>query len=266
MAKEVAKASASNLPAISGDGFEEFAGAGLENVGSNDILIPRLTILQSLSPQLNKKKAEFIEGSEIGSIVDVGTGEMFPEGVLFLPVHYRKEYLEWAPRASGQGLVKVHSDASILDQAPRNDRNQNVLPNGNYIAETAQWFGLNLTADRRKCFIPMASTQLKKSRKWMTLATSERLKRPDGSEFAAPLFYRSYKLTTGTESNSQGEWASWAIARGATLPELGEMLGVDWRAVKEEAVEFAKALQSGAVKADNADDPTETGPTNEGAM
>ncbi len=266
MAKEVAKTSASNLPAISGDGFEEFAGAGLENVGSSDILIPRLAILQSLSPQLNKKKAEYIDGSEIGSIVDVGTGEIFPEGVVFLPVLYRKEYLEWAPRASGQGLVKVHDSADILAQAPRNDRNQNVLPNGNYVAETAQWFGLNLTADRRKCFIPMASTQLKKSRKWMTLATSERLKRPDGSEFAAPLFYRSYKLTTGMESNSQGEWASWAISRHLTLPELGDALGVDWRSVKEEAVEFAKALSAGTVKADNADDPSEAAASNEGAM
>lgn len=265
MAKEVTKTSASNLPAISGDGFEEFAGAGLENVGASDVLIPRLTILQSLSPQLNKKKSEYIEGSEIGSIVDVGTGEMFPEGVLFLPVLYRKEYLEWAPRSSGLGLVKVHADASILDNAPRNERNQNVLPNGNYVAETAQWFGLNLTADRRKCFIPMASTQLKKSRKWMTLATSERLRRPDGSEFPAPLFYRSYKLTTGTESNSQGEWASWAIARSMTLPELGEALGLDWKSVKEEAVAFRDALSAGTVKADNSDEAPE-GASAEGAM
>lgn len=265
MAKEVTKTSA-NLPAISGDGFEEFAGAGLENVGSNDVLIPRLTILQSLSPQLNKKKAEFIDGAEIGTIVDVGTGEMFPNGVLFLPVYYRKDYLEWAPRSSGKGLIAVHTDPEIMKQTKRDDRKKDVLPNGNYIAETAQWFGLNLTADRRKCFIPMASTALKKSRQWMTIATSERLKRADGSEFSPPFFYRGYNLTTGTESNAEGEWANWVINRGPTLPELGEPFGFDWKVVKEEAAKFLASLQAGEVRADNSETDLQGAASTEGAM
>ena len=245
---EVAPAT-NQLPDIAG-GFEQYAGAGLENVGVKDLLVPRLSILQALSPQLKRKDAAYIEGAEAGMIADVGTGELFPDGVLFLPVHYRKDFLEWAPRSTGKGLVATHGDPSILDQCSRDEKNRPVLPNGNYIAETAQFFGINLTAGRRKCFIPMASTQLKKARKWNTLATGEKLKRSNGTEYTAPLFYRAYKLGTADESNTEGSWAGWTIERDKSLPELEEMLGTPWANVLQEVLEFREALILGELKAD----------------
>jgi hypothetical protein len=244
---EVAKAT-NNLPAAMD--FADYAGAGMENVGVSDLLVPRLAILQALSPQLKKKDSAYIEGAELGNIADVGTGEIFADGVVFLPVHYRKDYLEWAPRSSGKGLVNVHHDPAILDRCTRDEKNRPTLPNGNYIAETAQFFGLNLTADRRKCFIPMGSTQLKKARKWMTLATGEKLKRDDGTEFVAPLFYRTYLLETADESNAEGEWAGWTINRGQALPELDGVFGCTWRVLRDEAIEFREALIRGEIKAD----------------
>jgi hypothetical protein len=243
----VAKKEESTAVAESG-GFEEFAGAGMEEVGAQDLLIPRLAIIQALSPQLNKSKSEYIEGAEQNQICDVGMGEIFQDGVLFLPVHYSKVYLEWAPRATQKGLVQIHTDASILDQTTRNDRNQPILANGNLIQETAQFFGLNLTAGGRHTFIPMSSTQLKKARKWLTLATGERLKRANGQEFTPPLFYRTYHLGVSNESNAEGSWGGWSVERGPALPELGE--GFDWRAIKEKAVAFRDSLSSGDMKAD----------------
>lgn len=242
------------LPATMNDDFEAFAGAGMEEVGANDLLVPRLAILQALSPQINKRKAEYIEGAEVGLIADLGTGEIFPDGIWFLPVHYRKDYLEWAPRDTGKGLVEVHHDPAILDRCSRDDRNRPILPNGNYIAETAQFFGLNLTAGRRMCFIPMTSTQLKKARRWNTLAMGEKLKRADGSEFTAPLFYRTYNLTTAEESNNDGDWSGWKIERGITLPEITqEDHGIDWRSLKQEAIDFRDSVVKGAAKADTSD-------------
>lgn len=244
-----AKAGATALANVSDDFFQANAGAGLENVTSSDLLVPRLTIIQALSPQLNPKKPEFIEGAAIGDICDVGTGELFKDDILFLPVYYRKEYLEWAPRASGEGLIAIHADATILEQTTRNERKQAVLPNGNIIAETAQFFGLNLTADRRRCFLPMSSTQLKKARKWITLATSEKLRRGDGSEYVAPLFYRTYELGTAEESNNQGDWAGWVVNRGPALPEL-ELDGIPWVDIGKEAAAFREMIIAGEVRGD----------------
>ena len=123
------------------------------------------------------------------------------------------------------------------------------MPNGNLISETAQFFGLNLTAEGRKSFVPMASTQLKKARKWLTLATGEKLSRDDGSTYTPPLFYRAYHLTTAEESNSEGEWAGWRVERGLTLPEL-EAEGFDWRSLKADCEGFLETLIKGAASGD----------------
>jgi hypothetical protein len=232
------------------DEFGSYAGQGMENVTSGDLLVPRLTILQALSPQLKPRDSAHIPGAAVGTICDVGVGELFPDGLLFLPVYYRKDYLEWAPRATGKGLVGVHGDPAILDQTVRDEKNRPILPNGNLIAETAQFFGINLTAGRRKCFLPMASTQLRKAKKWLMMTTGERLKRADGSDFVAPIWYRTYHLTTADESNNEGDWSGWVINRGAAIKDLD--LGFDWRSLKEEAIEFREALIKGEAKADTA--------------
>lgn len=233
------------------DEFEQYQGDGLGNVTADNLMIPRLGIIQKLSPQLDKNKSEYIKEAEVGDIVDVGTGDLFKEGIIFLPVLFKTDWLEWAPRASGRGLINIHRDSAILEQCTVDEKKRNVLPNGNYIAETAQFFGLNVTADLRKSFIPMTSTQLRKSRKWNTLSTGERIKNKAGQLFMPPLWYRFYSLTTGHESNSEGDWEGWVINRSVSLPEAAELgLSFGWRDIKALAVEFSEQLAKGEAVAD----------------
>lgn len=263
MAKNDLAQAKTNLPSTEVDAFDQYAGAGLENVTKSDVLIPRLTLLQALSPQLNKKKPEYIEGAGIGDIADVGTGEIFEGDIQFLPVHFAKVWIEWAPRDSGKGLVAIHNTAACLDDCTQNDRGQLVNAAGNYFAETSQFFGFNLKADRRKCFVSFTSTQLKKARKWNTLALSEKVTREDGSEYTPPLFFRTYSLGSAEESNAQGDWAGWTINRGPKLQELP-----NWKNLFSEAVQFRDQIVSGEVKGDNSDlgeDAASAG-ASEGAM
>lgn len=245
--------------AVADDFFQENAGAGLDNVTAKDLLIPRLTILQALSPQLKPRDAAFIEGAQVGDICDVGTGTLFKGSILFLPVYYRKDYLEWAPRSSGKGLVNIHADASILDQTERDEKNRPVLANGNLIQETAQFFGFNLNANRQMCFIPMASTQLKKARKWVTLAAGEKLRRRDGSEFTAPIFYRAYELGTAEEKNSEGDWSAWTVNRGPALPEM-EFDGTPWQVIAQQAADFRLQIMGGEARGDLSDANSDIAP------
>ena len=248
------------------DAFGEFAGEGFENVTQKDLLIPRITILQKLSPQLSSRKPEYIKGATEGLFCDVATSDTFPN-IDFLPVLFRVDYLEWAPRASGKGLVAIHSDPSILDQCIKNEKMQ-YFNGENIVMETAQWFGLNMTADWRRSFIPLSSTGLRRSRAWMTLATNEKIVRRDGSRFTPPLFYRIYHLSSVETSNSSGEWFALKADRGPTLPEYNTK---NWQDIKMECIEFRKSLLAGTVKADLAsmagdpDQPDESA-SNERAM
>lgn len=253
----VAQAKGANLPSTSDD-FSAFDGmeTGYENVTARDLLIPRLTVLQGLSPQVTQGKPEFDEDAKVGDIYDVGLGERFPKGVVFIPVFYQKQWLEWAPRASGKGLQGIHDSDAILAETEKDDKGKDILPTGNYITETAQLYGLNVTADFRKSFIPMASTQLKKARRLLTLATSEKLTRDDGSQFTPPLFYRSYILTTVPESNNEGNWMGWKIERGDALPDFA-----NWKQLMHDIKEFRDSLAAGTVKGDIASMESEAGST-----
>ncbi len=236
--------------------FDPSMGTGLENVTASDLLIPRLCILQKLSPQVDETKPLFDPKARVGMIYDVGLQEGFGEGLHFLPVQFVKQWLEWYPRKSSKGLAAIHSTNDILDKCELDEKNRPTLPNGNYVAETSQFYGFNLSAGNRRSFLPMASTQLKKARRLLTLATNEKLKRADGTEFTPPLFYRTYKLTSVPESNAEGSWMGWAVERDVAIDELP-----NWKNLMAEVKEFRESLTKGDVRGDIAAMAEEAGVT-----
>ncbi len=235
----------SNLPATveAADAFGAFAGAGFENVTNGDKGISRLVLLQPLSPQVIFGDAKHVPNAKLGDIFDPSTGEVIPAPVTFLPVFYKREWLEWAPKETGKGLIEVHSTADIMRHTRPNEKNKPILDNGNMIVETAQWYGLNLSANDRPSLIGFTSTQHRKSRQWMALADGETIQ---GTNKKAPLFYRTWLLGSAIERKQSYTWAGWTIARGKLLQEAR----TDWLAVLKRAVEFKESVSSGTVQAD----------------
>lgn len=234
-----------NLPST----VEDFdSQEGFENVTARDVVIPRLTILQDMSPQLKKNKAEFIKGAEAGQFCNTATGVILPAPLTLIPCFYAMVYLEWAPRASGKGLVRNYgTDASILDKTERDEKNKNVLKNGNYIAETATWFVLiqDEEGDWSQAFLPLSSTQLKNSKRWMTKLKAERVARPDGSKFNPAIYYRAWQANVTQESNNEGDWFGWGFEPADQINEIDpskELLGV--------AKEFCRQAKVGLVRGD----------------
>lgn len=225
------------------DEMEAMAGAGLENVTAKDLLIPRIAILQSLSYQLQRTRPQFMPDAKKGMFCDVGLNELLDSPLTVVPVYFITQYLEWLP--GRKGLAGIHDDPSILAAATPNEKRQPVLPNGNLIQETAQFYSLLPDVDMRRCFIPMASTQLKKARTWNTYATSEKLKRRNGEDFTPPMFYRSYKLTSVPESNDSGEWDGWKIERDKPIEQMEN--GVE---IFKAARDFLESIVAGRTKAD----------------
>lgn len=221
--------------------------SGFENVTSADITIPRITILQKLSPQLDKKKPEFVEGAEVGMFCDTSTGDVFTE-LKIIPVFYALVYLEWAPRNTGKGLVQNHGmDKSVLDRAQQDEKRKWWLPNGNYVAETATYFCLNVSGGNSRCFIPLASSGLKASRDWMAALSRMKGTRADGSTFDVPLMYRSWVAHSVERSNNEGDWYTWRFDPAETILELDPT-----RELLAEAKLFYEAASSGLVRANMA--------------
>lgn len=233
--------------AAAGD-FSAFEGApsGLENVTAQDLIIPRITILQALSPQLQKSKPDYNPIARQGDFCDTATGELWSDEMYVIPCFYARVYLEWAPRASGGGLVANHgTDASVLDKCTPDEKRRLITPNGNLIAETATFFVKNMSANGRRSFIPLSSTQLKNGRKWMTVICNERLKRGDGSEFMPPIYFRSWKAIPVEQSNSQGSWFGWKFEPSKNILELDPS-----KSLLKECIEFHEQARDGLVRGD----------------
>lgn len=248
----VAKATAhEQLPATTDEiDFSGEAGRGLEHVGAGDLIIPRLVILQALSPQLDPNSPAHVEGAQLGDICDVALGKVYKKGVWVLPCMFRKTYIEWAPRKSGEGLKAIHTDPSILDECEVDDKRNYTLPNGNYIQETMEFYTLILNDERRKAYIPMARTQLKHGRKWITAAKAIRRTDAKGRPFEPPFYATSFKLTTAKESNNEGSWAGWKIETGFPIEQAAAHLKISASELRLEAMAFADMIDKGHAVAD----------------
>lgn len=242
--KALVPSKGAQLPARLSERLFNAAGAGMETVTARDIIIPRVTALQSLSPQVSKSKPEFIKGAEKGMFCDTATGTTWDgeDGILILPVKYQLNWLEWAPRKTNKGLVQIHDTDAILGECKKDEKGKWITPDGNTVIETAQFYALNLSDDNRRIFMSFAGTQRKKAKKLMTLATNEKVEH-DGIKRTAPLFYRSYLATLAIESNDEGEWFGWTFVRDKNIEELGDDLF-------DEAMSYLKAVQTGGAKMD----------------
>ena len=49
---------------------------GMDQVTTADVTLPRYVILQGLSPQVNSRKDEYIEGAKMGMILNTATGKV----------------------------------------------------------------------------------------------------------------------------------------------------------------------------------------------
>lgn len=201
---------------------------GFEHTQADDFGLPFLTIVQKGSPEVDKTHKDHgikaIEGASIGDVIDTQAREIVhregkPQVIEFVPCMFQKAYVEWKPRTSGGGFVKQHFEPGILTQCKRDEKNRDVLPNGNTVVTTAYFFGLLLREglDPKPVVIGMSSTQLKKARLWLNLMSGLKVERPDGTKFTPPMFARKYYLHTVAESNAEGSWYGWAIESGEML-------------------------------------------------
>ena len=236
----------SNLPAT--DDLEalmrQHAGEGLDTIGVDDLLIPRLTILQGMSPQIAQGRPEFDPNARAGQIYDVGMKEGYPDGITVVFAYSTRAWNEWAPRHTGRGIVQRHDSPLILQNCKPGENGQPTLPNGNTIVDTMEFYLLNLSARGRKSFIPMTSTQIKEAKR-INNYVSEEIEDAQGNVYRPPIYYRTYRLSTVSTSNAKGTWFLWKAEKGAKLSEVG-----GGAKLFETVRSFREALIKGAVKGD----------------
>lgn len=239
--KQVAKKE-DNLPALA-ETFEEMDDMGFESATADSYAIPFLVILQANSPQVKKSSGAYIQGAEEGKILNTVENTIYDgdEGVLVIPCMYRQGFVEWIPRDSGGGFVQEYAP----HEAPRTERdddNRDVLPNGNELMDTRYHSVLLVNADgtASPVVIAMTRTQVKKSKRWMTLMQSIKFPKKDGSgTYTPPMFSHAYRLKTVVENKDEYSWFNWNVEKEYMIEE---------GAIVAQAKKFHDAVKAGEVR------------------
>jgi hypothetical protein len=214
---------------------ESDIGTGFEGADSDAFAVPFLRILQAGSPQCKRSEGAYIKGAEEGMILNTVTQEVMDgdEGINVVPAMYQRQLIEWQLREAGGGLVATHApDPSLLAACEKDDKGRDILPNGNQLVDTRNHYVI-LVKDNGElipAIISFSSTQLKKSRQWMSMMQQKRVN-IGGTSKPAPMYAYSYHITTVPESNDKGSWFGWRIGDSSpiTEPEVVEAA----RAIRE---------------------------------
>ena len=170
---------------------------GNENVSNEDLQLPRIDVLQALSPQINKKKDNYIEGAEVGMLFNTLTGELYPDGVSITPVTFVKRHLVWVDRKkdSEGGLRSIFDtpeEAEAFVEAQADEDKLEVVATAEHLV---------MLDDGTEVIVSMAKSRMKVSRKFNSLVRLN----------AGDRFSRRYKLTSVDDKSSQGEFQNIAI-------------------------------------------------------
>lgn len=180
---------------------------GSEDVTMDDLTLPRIEVLQALSPQIKRNDPKFIPGAEQGMIFNTVSGELYGDFVVFIPILFRKEYIVWQTRDAGGGFISTHpteeeaeAARAALDDPDNHEVNLHAV---NFVFLVRD----NGTLD--EAVFSWSRSKLKVSRKLNAL-----VQMGSGDRFS-----KAYKLRSVEEKGKKGEYYSYDIKPLGYVPE-----------------------------------------------
>lgn len=246
--------------------YGDDAGAGFENITSQDSLMPMLDILDF-------KSAEVIDGEgsfKPGDMIIRTLGETFngKKGVILVPSYVQVKFVQWRPKDQGGGVVAQYDPSDDFVRQVKEACNWEgfgkMKVNGRLddktaddLVETKYVYGVlgvpGAGADNweieetRHIVVPFASTRIAAFRS-MVAKAKVLVPRPDGRKEPAALFAHSYRLKTTLVDKGGNKWFTYDISfNGANATEAR----LDPRsAIFDEARSVYQLVKAGLAKVD----------------
>lgn len=186
----------------------------IQTFSADQMIIPRILLLQDLSPQVKTRDPEYIPGAQPGLICNGLTGSLDTE-ITFIPSLFTVRYMAWRPRPTG-GLVDPDVDPSTLgryDKVGVATWIGSMIPAGKTdpvnveINETPEWAGIVVGADKRRipAVISFVATKSKVARKMNTAVSMFEIETPEGSR-RTPAYYQQFRIGSALEVIGENEF------------------------------------------------------------
>jgi len=215
----------------------------------NSFSIPRITVLEKMSPEVDEDKAEYIDGAKPGVLCNPVMGELYPDGILVIPVQRRDVFLEWnsRPPAGPGGFVAEHNlidGKALLGKCTRNDTGYDITPNGTELHNPLEFY-VRYSADNGETWdnaiISMNRTRRKEGKNW-----NSRINSLTRQGAPVPQLAQVYELSTDRREKNGHVSYVFKVGKGQTIPELFD----NYEEIIDGAKGFLNSLNSGAAKVD----------------
>lgn len=228
----------------------DFEGAGV-STKAEDNLIPIVTLLQDLSPQVKDRNPEYVEGAKPGMFYIKSLNLLIDgtEGFHFQPCDFRTAWNEWVPRDKGGGLVNSFPEfPKEIAVEVINDKGKKVWQSSdkNDLIETRYHAGLLYYEDQViPAVMAFSSTGHTVSRSWMVLMNNAMI-----GQKKAPSWFKKYHIKSRIKQKNNHEWF---------LPEIADAEWITDKALRDVGRSLHLAMQAGDKKIDaaSADQTTE---------
>lgn len=212
------------------DYIEQGKNRGSEEVTTNDLVLPRLEIVQAMSPI-----KELNEDARDGMLFNSVTQELIGDMTYFVPIYFRVEWLVWKDVDQGGGFkgsfsTEEQARERVIRAVEEGDKEEDLQ-----VVDTPVHYGLRITPEghMEQIVISMSKTKAKVSRKWNAM-----IQIAGGDRFA-----RVYKLSTFTDENQKGQkFKNFVVQPAGWAP----------KEAYDEAKRMYEAFRLGHVKADHA--------------
>lgn len=188
---------------------QQGAGRGSEGVNIEDMVLPRLEIVQSQSPIKDTN-----EDAKEGFLFNTATNEVIGDVAYFVPVSFRKEFIVWKDKEEGGGFFgsfQSESDAvNRLNEKVEDGERREFLE----VVDTPVHFGLLVSPAGdfapQQIAISMAKSKAKVSRRWNSVIAM----------CGGDRFSRVYKITTVKDKNAKGQsFFNFAVQPAGFVPK-----------------------------------------------
>jgi hypothetical protein len=198
---------------------------GKDNVGQGDLLIPRLSLAQSMTPQLKRTNENYNPDLEEGQFFNSVTGEIYGDSVTVIPLHFFKQYIQFG---EDRRIVKIYDNEEVPSAASL------AFVDGQkpLVTEFKNRMSLLLKEDGsiQPVVVSFKSSGLKVAKKWNYLISEKNL----------PGYAYTYNLQSVAVPGDKGEYFSVKVTRGDFTPA----------ALYENSKQYFAALQDAGVKID----------------
>ena len=175
--------------------------AGFESISNATMSIPFLKLTQALSPEINKKKSEYIENCQPGQYFNSVNRELYGDAVDVIVLSFERIYIEWLPNRGG--FIGYHNPENAARLNVSEEFGKWKTAAGNELHEQYCYYVLIVGKEAEGvCILSLGSTNIGTAKAWNRRLISHVM---SNGKKALP-YYLKWHLTADEASNDKGTW------------------------------------------------------------